>query len=413
MRIADVHTPVVLLHCGLGALAIMRTLGYLGVKVVGVDNTPDAPALRSRYCHGSHIFPYDREPSAKFADFLLSLRDEFSTQPILIATSDETAIAVAQQHDVLAQAYKIAQNPGDIVPTLADKMSMFSLAEEHNVPAPKTELLASWRDAERCAKGVNYPVMLKGVMGNRLYERTGKKMVVVHNSAEFLEQFRELHDPDMPNLMAQELIPGDDDQVYIFNGYFDAQSNCLAAFTGRKIRQFPIHVGCASLGECCWVEEVAQLTIEFMQKIGYHGILDIGYKKDPRDQKYKVLDINPRVGQAFRIFVSKNNLDVVRALYLDLTRQEFPAASPPREGRRWMIEDWDLTSTLHYFQEHSLSFSEWLWSFRRLEEGAWFALRDPVPFLLMLGRLAVKSVRWLGKRAVGTAPQPSQPAAEH
>jgi predicted ATP-grasp superfamily ATP-dependent carboligase len=396
MRISDTRTPVVVLHCEIGALAIMRTLGYLGVAVYGVSHKPEASALRSRYCRKGFLFPFDKEPPERFVEFLLGIRQEFSTNPILIATSDETAITVARHYDALAKSYLIGQNQGEIVPRLADKMTMFDLVRKHAVPSPHTELPRSIEEARECSKRVRYPVMLKGAMGNRLYERTRKKMVVVNDAEELLTQYQELQDPVVPNLMVQELIPGGDDQVYIFNGYFDANSDCLAPYTGRKIRQFPIHVGCASLGECCWVQEVSDITTKFMKEIGYRGVLDIGYRKDPRDQQYKVLDINPRVGQAFRLFVSDNNLDVVRAMYLDLTGQPVPTDGKYKEGRRWMIEDYDVTSAFKYFREGSLTFGEWVRSFWRLEEGAWFSVRDPVPFLLMLVRLGKQTIQWLG-----------------
>jgi predicted ATP-grasp superfamily ATP-dependent carboligase len=207
-----------------------------------------------------------------------------------------------------------------------------------------------------------------------------------------------MEDPEMPNLMLQEYIPGDDDQIYIFNGYFDRQSRCLASFTGHKIRQFPVHTGCASLGVCRTNEEVARTTIRFMKAIGYQGILDIGYRYDHRDGQYKVLDANPRVGQAFRLFVAENDMDVVRSLYLDLTGQA-QLAIVPREGRRWLIEDFDLISTLHYFQEGTLGFGEWLRSFKGVEESAWFSWSDPRPFAGMLGGLAKRFAVWLLKRA--------------
>lgn len=400
MKLADTSTPVVVLNCDLGAVSIARTLGSLGVDVHGVSNNAKAYAFRSRYCRQRLVVPYGQEPSEQLVDALLTLSTKLDKRPILIATSDETAITVAEYHERLSEAYLIAQNSGTLVATLADKMTMFGLAREHGLPAPSTILPSSLEEARSYSRTVSYPVVLKGAMGNRLYERTGKKMVFVHSADELLEQYRLLEDPERPNLMIQEVIPGGDDQVFIFNGYFDRESDCLLGYTGRKIRQFPVHVGCASLGECCWVPEVAEITTTFMKKIGYRGILDIGYRKDPRDGNYKVLDINPRVGQAFRIFVSDNDLDVVRALYLDLTGQEIPD-SPRREGRRWIIEDYDLTSTIHYFQERSLTFREWLSSFRRLEEGAWFSVRDPVPFLLMLGRLAAQTFRWLLKRIPG------------
>lgn len=401
MKIADTSTPVVVVNCDLGALSIMRTLGYLGVNVYGVSNDSRAHALRSRYCRGKFLIDYGQEDHEALVEGLLEIRGQFERRPILIATSDETAIAVAAHYDRLAEAYKIAQNGGPLVETLADKMTMFGLAIEKGLPTPRTILPKTFEEAESYARNVEYPVVLKGAMGNRLYEQTGKKMVFVHSLDELLMQYEKLEDPERPNLMIQEVIPGDDDQVYIFNGYFNADSDCLIGYTGRKIRQYPVHVGCASLGECCWVEKVAEITTSFMKEIGYRGILDIGYRKDPRDGQYKVLDINPRVGQAFRIFVSENDLDVIRALYLDHTGQPIPSDSPRREGRRWIIEDYDLVSSIDYHQEGSLSFGGWLKSFRGLQEGAWFSLRDPVPFLKMLGRLFSQGLGRLRKRLSG------------
>ena len=36
-----------------------------------------------------------------------------------------------------------------------------------------------------------------------------------------------MEDPDQTNLMLQEYIPGGDDSVWMFNGYSDANSECL------------------------------------------------------------------------------------------------------------------------------------------------------------------------------------------
>ena len=140
------------------------------------------------------------------------------------------------------------------------------------------------------------------------------------------------------------------------------------------------------------------MTIKFMQAINYSGILDIGYRFDPRDGQYKVLDINPRVGQAFRLFVAENDMDVVKSLYLNLTGQkQHPIFS--REGRRWVIEDFDLMSSLDYYREGKLRFADWLRSFKGLEESAWFSCRDPLPFIMMTMRMLKKALAWLLKKS--------------
>jgi predicted ATP-grasp superfamily ATP-dependent carboligase len=182
--------------------------------------------------------------------------------------------------------------------------------------------------------------------------------------------------------MLQEYIPGGEDSVWMFNGYFDSRSECLFGVTGKKIRQSPVYTGATSLGICLKNNVVEEMTNTLMKRIGYKGILDIGYRYDKRDGKYKVLDINPRIGQTFRLFVANNGLDVARAEYLDLTRQSVPKGLV-FEGRKWIVEDKDLISSVRYLHDKNLKFMQLLKSFRGIQESAWFAKDDPLPFFLM------------------------------
>lgn len=398
MIIKDNKTPVLILNCKIGALAIMRSLGALGVPIYGVDEDPHAPALMSRYCKGKFIKGFAEDAQVDYLEYVLNVGKQIGKKSILIPTSDETSIFAADYAKELKKFFIFPENDPALVRNLASKKEMFFLAKKNNVPAPLTEFPQNLEDVLNYIDKVRLPVMLKGIFGNRLQTKTGRKMLIVHTKEELIENYKIMEDKESPNLMLQEYIPGGDDQVYIFNGYFNKDSECLAAFTGHKIRQSPIHEGCASLGVCTWNETVAEITIKFMKAVEYSGILDIGYRLDPRDGQYKALDINPRVGQAFRLFLSENGMDVVRSLYLDLTGQE-PLPIKPREGRRWIIEDFDIISSYHYYKEGSLSFSEWLRSFKNLEEGAWFSLKDPVPFLSMLLSLSARMFKWLGKKA--------------
>jgi len=404
VAIGDVSTPVVVVNCKLGALAIMRSLGPLGVPLYGVDADPRAPAMLSRYCRQSFRFGLEENGPAEFLDRLLDLGRGLGRTAILIPTSDETAQFVVDHAASLGERFIFPKNSPDMIRRLVSKQGMYEMALEHDVPTPATLFPESLADVRKFMPKITFPVMLKGIHGNRLQARGQEKMVIVHSADELIEKYRAMEDPELPNLMLQEYIPGDDDQIYIFNGYFDSRSRCLAAFTGHKIRQFPVHVGCASLGVCRWNEEVAEVTIRFMQAIGYRGILDIGYRLDQRDGRYKVLDANPRVGQAFRLFVAENDMDVVKSLYLDLTGQD-QFAIVPREGRRWLIEDFDVISSYHYYREGTLGLAKWLRSFKGVEEAAWFSWRDPIPFLVMLGQLIRRIASWAIKSRSGESPR--------
>jgi predicted ATP-grasp superfamily ATP-dependent carboligase len=342
---------------------------------------------------------FDEQKEQEYLEYVIGLGKQLGERAILIPTSDELSLFVAKHSDELYEYFVFPRNDPTLVSELISKEGMYHLAKKHAIPTPYTVFPKNINDVLVYADDAKFPIMLKGIYGNRLQTRMeGKKMVIVHSREELIEKYKVLEDPDFPNLMIQEYIPGDDDQIYIFNGYFNEKSECLAAFTGHKIRQFPVHVGCASLGVCSWNQMVADITTTFMRLIGYKGVLDIGYRLDPRDGLYKVLDINPRVGQAFRLFVAENGMDVVRSLYLDLTGQDSINPIIHREGRRWVIEDYDIISSLHYRWEGTLGVRDWLRSFRGVEEGAWFSWKDPFPFLVMLTALMKKSLLWLMKR---------------
>jgi len=103
--------------------------------------------------------------------------------------------------------------------------------------------------------------------------------------------------------------------------------------------------------------------------------------------------VNPRIGSTFRLFAAQNGLDVVRALYLDVTGQTIPTASVP-EGRKWIVEYNDLVSSWADFRKRKLTVSSWLRSLRDVQEGAWLAFDDLKP-------LAMLPLLWLCKRFTG------------
>ncbi len=234
--------------------------------------------------------------------------------------------------------------------------------------------------------------MLKEIDGTRLSSRTGKKMFIVSSKRQLLEKYDMAEDQESPNLMIQEYIPGGEDSVWMFNGYFNRESECLLGFTGKKIRQSPVYTGSTSLGMCLRNEEVDKITRTFMAAVGYQGILDMGYRFDARDGKYKVLDINPRIGSTFRLFVSSGGMDVARAMYLDLTGGVVQSEEA-KDGCKWLVEDSDFGSCIRYLRDGNLSMRQWWTSFRGVEELAYLAADDLLPLLPLFLTRSAEQIR--------------------
>ena len=382
--------PVVVIAPGYHGHGIARSLGRLGVPVYGVHADHRSPAARSRYWRENFYWDINKASPEESVDWLLGLTREIGSRSILIPTDDYSCIFVADHAVVLKEGFLFPNQPAGLARSLSSKQKMYYLCKKYSIPTPETVFPRCRDDVIEFLNETTFPVMLKGIDTVALFKQTGKRMVVVEDGESLLKQYDELETPEAPNLMLQEYIPGGSEMVWMFDGYFDDESNCLLGITGKKIRQYPAYSGVTSLGVCDANEVVERQTSDFMKAIGYRGILDLGYKYDVKTDQYKLLDVNPRIGTTFRLFVDTNGMDVARALYLDLTGQPV-LTGEPREGRKWVVENFDLVSSPSYCRHGRLGIRGWIGSYRGVEEASWFARDDLAPFFSMGWR----SLQWV------------------
>lgn len=373
--IEDVSTPAVVLVCYKhGGLAVVRTLGRLGVPVYVVHDKWVTAGSFSRYCRGRFRWELDTAKPEASLQFLKHVHEKIGRRALLIPTSDIAAMFVAGHAVELGAWFAFPQQDAKLVRSLCSKKEMYCLARKWNVPTPETAFPQSREDVVAYLKTARFPVLLKPIFGGRKIW----PITLVHNRLELLECYQAVENPLMPNVMLQEYIPGGDEMTWTFNGYFDRRGECRVAFTGRKLRNYPPYFGMASLGLCVHNEQVLNTTISFMKAIGYRGPLDLGYRYDARDGCYKVNDINPRVGSMFRCFVGTNGMDIVRALYQDMTSQAVVPSSAV-EDRKWIVEDCDWISALRYWRDARLTLRGWRDSLRGIAETSYIARDDLLP----------------------------------
>jgi D-aspartate ligase len=387
------------------SMCIVRSLGRLGVSVYSVDHASGAFASFSRYCRGKFVWD-EKVPAAESLQYLIELGQRIGQRSILIATSDPTATFVADNAEALKQWFIFPDVSPHLVHSLCSKKEMYHLAKKFWIATPEAIFPSSRGEVLHFLQTAALPIVLKGIDGNRLWKRCGIRMFIAQTESELLEKYDSIEDQENPNLMLQEYIPGGDEAVCGLEGYFNKASECVFAITGKKLRQSPAYMGVTTLGICVKNETLERITKKFMKEIRYQGILDIGYRYDSRDGLFKVLDVNPRIGCTFRLFVGENGMDVARALYLDLTGQTVaPAAA--REGRKWVVEDLDVLSSVRYLLDRKLTVKQWIRSFIGVQEAAYFALDDPLPFIAMCldrgGRLLKRIARKLTRRWTGQA----------
>jgi predicted ATP-grasp superfamily ATP-dependent carboligase len=387
----NVATPVLVLSTGNLGHGIARTLGRLGVRAYVVHTTANLPAARSRYWAQTFVWPLATAPAAESVEWLIELGTRIGSRPIIIPADDIVCLLVADHADALRDTFQFPSQPAGLARSLSNKREMYSLCERHSIPTPATAFPQTRADVVAFAETATFPVMLKPIENGMAQRRSEMRMVKVEDARALVRRYDEMETAGCPNYMIQEYIPGGPDMVWMFDGYFDEGSRCLFGMTGKKLRQYPAYTGVTSLGICIANETVSRQTIELMAALGYRGALDLGYKYDVRNGQYRLLDVNPRVGSTFRLFVDSVGMDVVRALYLDLTGQPVITGEMV-EGRKWIVENFDVLSSVRYMRDGRLGFAEWFRSFSGVAEGSWLATDDLAPFAAMVRYAASKGL---------------------
>lgn len=396
----DATTPVVILKMTTnlvqhGVLGILRSAGRWGIPVHWVHNETSAPAARSRHLTAAHPLPPGPATAERWTEHLVRVGRAIGGRPVLVATDDRSTALLAGHADHLEPVFRFPTPPEGLVGSLVDKRRLHELCLEVGVPTPAARFPERSTDLEEYAATGAFPVVVKRIGApSAAGDQELPSVTVLRSPAELRTLAGRLPESDVPGVMLQEYIPGGARSVWMLDGYFDHACTCLAAYTGRKLRQHPTDTGMTSLGVCEHNQAVIETTERLMRRIGYRGIVDMGYRHDARDGRYKLLDVNPRIGATFRLFVDAAGTDVLRALYLDMTGQPPRPRAPVREGRRWIVEHHDIAEAAAAIRRRETSVVAWLGSLLPVREGAWFSPGDPVP----AAALAVAFARRYGRR---------------
>lgn len=386
----DTTTPAVVLkfdpnvmhHGGLG---VIRSLGRQGVPVYGVHEGPWAPAANSRYLRGRCFWQPSPDDVERVQAGLKKLADRIGQRAVLVPTDDAGAIFLAEHGEELRPWFLFPDPPRDLPRRVAGKYSLYELCREIGVPSVKAAVPQSPEEAREFAAEAGFPLIAK-LTTPWTSGRGGLRSTSILADSHALDEAYGACAAAGVGLMLQEFIPGGSGHDWFFHGYCDSGSVCRPAFTGVKERSYPAHAGLTSMGRSTPNPRLRDEITQMLARVGYRGIMDLDLRWDARDDQYKLLDFNPRIGAQFRLFEDSAGVDVVTACYLDLTGQPIPENAQVN-GRGFMVENYDPISALSYWRGGELGPKSWLASLRTVDEMAWFARDDLRPFGLMCLRM--------------------------
>jgi len=342
-------------------------------------------ALHSRHVAQAHFGPGAAAGDDAQAESLEAAARALGGRPVLLPTSDASLLLLSRQRARLRAHFRFLLPPHALLEALLDKRQLRDLAARGGVAVPRTLAVEEVGELRRAAAELGYPCLLKSACG---LGDAGK--VIARDWWELAAAFRRLTGLGAA-LMLQEFLPGDATQVALYNAYFNAAGEPVAVFTGRKLRQWPAAFGTAARSQACAMPGLAPPLTAWLRGLGYTGAVDIGLKWDARQRTYKLLDVNPRLGQNFRTYVARGRerADLGWLAYGELAGRPLPAPTRwPLEARArlWHIEDNDWRSRRAARLGWTAALRETLTWWTSAHEGAYWDWRDPGPLLSRLRR---------------------------
>jgi predicted ATP-grasp superfamily ATP-dependent carboligase len=373
------------------ALGVIRSFGRRGIPVVYMDSRRHAIARYSRYIGERLKCPSVVESEAGFIDALLDFGRHIDRKMIIIPVGDDEVLALSKYRQDLEPYYHLPVSSHDVVQTLVNKRRFYKLLLEMNIPHPKTYFPESVDDLRYMGREIDYPFVIKPAYSSRFQSEFGRKAFLIGSPSELDRAIGRLMGKNL-ELVVQEIVPGR--QVYAFYSYLNSRSEVLAVCGYDKIRHHPVDFGSGSFCESCWRPDIVEPTIDLLQRLGYCGFAEPELIRDPRDNTYKLLEINARTTLQNRL-ASACGVDIEYVALLDAEGRYTQDSKSFRGSVLWVDDLADLQSFFTKLKRRELTVAEVLKSLRLGKVHSVFAWDDPVPFLARAADRGLRSLRLL------------------
>ena len=359
--IGDRDIPAAVIDVGwVNGLGAIRSLGRAGVRVLAIDHRPSALGFRSRYAE-RFVCPDPQESETRFIAFIRALGEV-----VVFPTHDEALNLIARH---LSDLEVLAPFSGwKVLERVQSKRAQLEQAEAVGVDVPRTLYPTSKHEARAAAEEIGLPVLVKPEhpVG---FKRRFRRQAFRCDTLEQVEEAYGRAEEFAP--MVQELVPGGDNTLYTVGSYLSRDGRPLGVFSGRKLRQTPPGVGTCRVGEAVWVQEPVDAALTLLRAFDYFGLSQVEFKRDARDGRFKLMEINPRLWQ-WHSLATACGVDLPRIAYADLVGATPSSAEMTGHGKRWAI-------TLLPGERPALQRPPYV--------DAVFAANDPKPGLVHLARV--------------------------
>ena len=376
--------PAIVLGSGITTLGVIRGLGRMGIRTYCASRELSFVAA-SRWCTRTPIL---LERYADLPPFLEQLPYE---RAVVFACSDDWVMAMSDLDGHLALRFPISQAPAAALKTCLDKGRLAVLLNELQIPHPRTAILHSAEElVDLCAQHAG-EYFLKPRDSQAFSARYRVKAFHVTSGAEAQERYTQIAQDGL-EVMLQEYIPGPPTNHYFIDGFVDRRGRVCTRFVRQRIRMYPLRFGNSSYMTTVPLAEVAaatQMLDRLLAALHYRGMFSAEFKRDPRDNTLKLLEVNVRPWWYIE-FAELCGVNICRMAYRDALDLDAETIENYDVGASCVFPCLDLSTSYRLIRRGELNLYSWVKSWMRARH-ALFQWSDPLPsFIFLAGRVGEK-----------------------
>ena len=361
-------------------LGVVRSLARQNIPVVWLDSNTRQLGFFSKYCYGilCHNLKKDEE---KYIDFLLNIGEKLNHKGILFSTGDIETLAILKKRALLEKYFLIPMSNLATSEIFLNKRLFYKSLKKQGISHPLTYFPVDTNEVKSISRQINYPCIVKPSYSGYFRSEFHKKFFIAKSSNE-LVSFYENAISRNHDVIIQELIAGNATDMYGFNAYYNKNFEHTGAIMYRRIREWPHCFGNGCFIENVDVPEIEKTINSFVKKIGYNGIIDAEFRKDPKDGKFKLIEVNARCWMQVSLS-TRCSVNIPYMAYLDACGKKVEKLKSSKENVKWIFMYYDFISALKSILKGKLSVYTWIKSLSGKKEYAVYAKDDLLPFILL------------------------------
>jgi len=260
------------------AVAAVRSLADAGHTVMAGDSTSWNKAAWSRSASGSFRYPAPQHQAEAFVARIAEVAADTPGTLVLPMTEATTLPLSACRERISSAGGCLVLPSHERVLRAFDKQYTTELAQSLGIAVPRTILVNDQDEAERVARSVEYPVVLKPrsseELGERRNVRTGGRPRYASAPAEFHSAYTDVSRRSS-SVLVQQYMEGEG------TGYFALMRHgeLRAEFAHRRIRDvYPTGSGSAVRVSVEPQPEIRRAALAILQALQWHGVAMVEFR---------------------------------------------------------------------------------------------------------------------------------------